>query len=211
MFIVQHGATFSANVYASEVLGRKWTAVKSELDYVIGSAFRFMKDWPDDDVAEFVSRCRSQENGAISLERQEGVVLVMSDPNQPIRADLVSHRPNSRPVSLTGRFQGSSTTHAAVLVSFGSNSSSRRIMPVNMHGSPPIASTCLDLTRQHSFSAHRKPRERVESFFACADMNSSHCCESVPNTSQHRSARKILSDRIQRETARVCLPSQRTV
>src|SRR5439155_679522 len=46
---------------AAEALGRKWIAVESELDYVIGSAFRFMPDWPDDDVTEFITRCRSQE------------------------------------------------------------------------------------------------------------------------------------------------------
>jgi hypothetical protein len=43
------------------------------LDYVIGSAFRFMQDWPDDDVAEFISRCRKQENSAVSLERQKAL------------------------------------------------------------------------------------------------------------------------------------------
>jgi hypothetical protein len=43
------------------------------LDYVIGSAFRFMQDWPDDDVAEFISRCQNRENGSISLERQRAL------------------------------------------------------------------------------------------------------------------------------------------
>ncbi len=41
-------------------LGRKWIAVESELDYAIGSAFRFMQDWPDDECAEFVDRCRKR-------------------------------------------------------------------------------------------------------------------------------------------------------
>jgi hypothetical protein len=39
---------------ATETLGRKWIAVESELHYVIGSAFRFMQDWPDEEVAEFM-------------------------------------------------------------------------------------------------------------------------------------------------------------
>jgi hypothetical protein len=56
---------------AAEALGRNFHLAESELDYVIGSAFRFMQAWPDDDVADFVTRCRSQENGAISLERQK--------------------------------------------------------------------------------------------------------------------------------------------
>lgn len=58
---------------AAEALGRKWIAVESELDYVIGSAFRFMQDWPDDDVAEFIAHSRTAENGAISLERQKAL------------------------------------------------------------------------------------------------------------------------------------------
>jgi hypothetical protein len=57
----------------SERAGRKWIAVDSELDYVIGSAFRLMQDCPGDDVAEFIARSRNQENGAVSLERQKAL------------------------------------------------------------------------------------------------------------------------------------------
>ena len=58
---------------AAEALGRNWTAVESDLDYVIGSAFRFMQDWPDDDVAEFIEHCRKQDSGPVNLERQKAL------------------------------------------------------------------------------------------------------------------------------------------
>lgn len=43
---------------AAESLGRHWIALECNLDYLIGSAFRFMADWPDDDVAAFVRKAR---------------------------------------------------------------------------------------------------------------------------------------------------------
>jgi hypothetical protein len=43
---------------AAESLGRRWLALECNRDYLIGSAFRFMADWPDDDVAAFVSAPR---------------------------------------------------------------------------------------------------------------------------------------------------------
>jgi hypothetical protein len=43
-------------------------------NYVIGSAFRFTPDWPDNDVADFIPCCRSQSNGAISLEWQKAML-----------------------------------------------------------------------------------------------------------------------------------------
>ncbi|MCO6456036.1 MAG: site-specific DNA-methyltransferase [Pirellulaceae bacterium] len=46
---------------AAELLGRKWLALERELDYVIGSAFRFLGDRTEDEVAEFVRRCRAGE------------------------------------------------------------------------------------------------------------------------------------------------------
>lgn len=43
---------------AAEALGRKWIALECNQDYLIGSAFRFMQDWSDEDVAEFVEKSR---------------------------------------------------------------------------------------------------------------------------------------------------------
>jgi hypothetical protein len=40
---------------AAESLGRRWLALECNRDYVIGSAFRFMTDWPHDDVGQFVA------------------------------------------------------------------------------------------------------------------------------------------------------------
>jgi hypothetical protein len=47
---------------AAESLGRRSLASECNRDYLIGSAFRFMADWPDEDVAAFVATAR---NGAI--------------------------------------------------------------------------------------------------------------------------------------------------
>jgi hypothetical protein len=61
---------------AAESLGRRWDALECNRDYLISSAFRFMADWPDDDVASFVSatpkRCR---RAAVGHAGAEGVVL----------------------------------------------------------------------------------------------------------------------------------------
>jgi DNA modification methylase len=47
---------------AAESLGRRWLALECNRDYLIGSAFRFMADWPDDVVAAFVAAARTDDN-----------------------------------------------------------------------------------------------------------------------------------------------------
>ena len=42
----------------AELLGRSWIALESDLEYVIGSAFRFMAELPDEEVAAFVQKAR---------------------------------------------------------------------------------------------------------------------------------------------------------
>jgi DNA modification methylase len=44
---------------AAELLGRRWLALECNRDYLIGSAFRFMADWPHDDVGQFVAAAQS--------------------------------------------------------------------------------------------------------------------------------------------------------
>lgn len=56
---------------AAEGLERQWIALECDLDYVIGSAFRFMREWCDEDVAEFVGRCRTHTASPINLQRQK--------------------------------------------------------------------------------------------------------------------------------------------
>ena len=56
---------------AAESLERQWIALECDFDYVIGSAFRFMRDWPDEDVAQFVARCRSRNGSPVNLQRQK--------------------------------------------------------------------------------------------------------------------------------------------
>lgn len=47
---------------AAESLGRRWLAMDCNRDYLIGSAFRFMADWPEDDVAAFVDAARNGDD-----------------------------------------------------------------------------------------------------------------------------------------------------
>jgi DNA modification methylase len=47
---------------AAETLGRRWLALECPRDYLVGSAFRFMADWPDEDIGAFVTAARSGTN-----------------------------------------------------------------------------------------------------------------------------------------------------
>ena len=57
---------------AAELLGRSWVALDSNLEYIIGSAFRFMAEWPDEEVASFVGEARNvpaRPLSVLSLQR----------------------------------------------------------------------------------------------------------------------------------------------
>ena len=56
---------------AAEALERNWIALESDLDYVIGSGFRFMREWSDDDVSRFIARSRKQNSQPTNLQRQK--------------------------------------------------------------------------------------------------------------------------------------------
>jgi len=47
---------------AAEDLGRGWIGIERSREYAIASAFRFMSEWPTDQIAEFVSKARSGIN-----------------------------------------------------------------------------------------------------------------------------------------------------
>ena len=47
---------------AAEELGRSWIGIERVREYAIASAFRFMSDWPTDQIGEFVSKARSGIN-----------------------------------------------------------------------------------------------------------------------------------------------------
>jgi len=47
---------------AAEELGRGWIGIERSRDYAIASAFRFMSEWPTDQIAEFVSKAQSGIN-----------------------------------------------------------------------------------------------------------------------------------------------------
>ena len=52
---------------AAESLGRRWLALECNRDYTIGSAFRFMADWPDEDVATFVNAARNDPDEPLAV------------------------------------------------------------------------------------------------------------------------------------------------
>ena len=60
---------------AAEALGRKWIAMESNLDYVVGSAFRFMQDWSEAEVADFVNECRAGLSRPVVIESKEKVLF----------------------------------------------------------------------------------------------------------------------------------------
>jgi len=53
---------------AAEKLGRHWIALECDREYLIGSAFRFMQDWTDGEVAEFVATCRGSLSQPIMVD-----------------------------------------------------------------------------------------------------------------------------------------------
>jgi site-specific DNA-methyltransferase (cytosine-N4-specific) len=52
---------------AAESLGRSWIALERNLEYVIGSAFRVMAEWPDEEVAAFIGKARGALDEPISV------------------------------------------------------------------------------------------------------------------------------------------------
>jgi DNA modification methylase len=52
---------------AAEMLGRQWISLECNLEYVIGSAFRFMAEWPEDEIAAFVRTARDVPVEPISV------------------------------------------------------------------------------------------------------------------------------------------------
>ncbi len=52
---------------AAELLGRQWISLECNLEYIIGSAFRFMAEWQEDEIAEFVRNARGVPTEPISV------------------------------------------------------------------------------------------------------------------------------------------------
>ena len=51
----------------AESLARKWTAIECDREYAMASAFRFMGDWSDDRIAEYVSEARGDLREPIAV------------------------------------------------------------------------------------------------------------------------------------------------
>jgi len=59
---------------AAEMLGRSWIALECNLEYIIGSAFRFMAEWPHEEASAFVAKARGTPGEPISvLELQQAM------------------------------------------------------------------------------------------------------------------------------------------
>jgi site-specific DNA-methyltransferase (cytosine-N4-specific) len=53
---------------AAEHLGRRWLALECDRQYVIASAFRFMRDWPPEKVRQFVAAAQANPNGSLPVK-----------------------------------------------------------------------------------------------------------------------------------------------
>lgn len=60
---------------AAEVLGRRWLALEKDRDYVAGSAFRFMTDWPEERVRQFLTACQAGPATPIRVETGQRVMF----------------------------------------------------------------------------------------------------------------------------------------
>ena len=52
---------------AAELQGRRWIALECNREYIIGSAFRFMADWPAEDVVAFIEKARTELHEPLSV------------------------------------------------------------------------------------------------------------------------------------------------
>jgi site-specific DNA-methyltransferase (cytosine-N4-specific) len=60
---------------AAELLGRRWLALERDPDYLIASAFRFMSDWADDAINEFVATARERRGLPLDVLPRQGRLL----------------------------------------------------------------------------------------------------------------------------------------
>lgn len=60
---------------AAEVLGRRWISIECNHDYVISSAFRFMEDWPEEQIDEFIRRAESNPTNPLEVKASRPVLF----------------------------------------------------------------------------------------------------------------------------------------
>lgn len=60
---------------AAEALGRNWTSIDSNEEYVRTSAFRFMSDWSDDQVHDYLKRAESVNGKPIKINRTQATLF----------------------------------------------------------------------------------------------------------------------------------------
>jgi site-specific DNA-methyltransferase (cytosine-N4-specific) len=59
----------------AEALGRRWIALEVDPDYLTTSAFRFMADWPDNAIRDFVANARGRRGLPLDLRPRQGRLL----------------------------------------------------------------------------------------------------------------------------------------
>ncbi len=59
---------------AAESLGRRWLSMECNREYVIASAFRFMQDWSENEISEFVEKAERSER-AIEIASKQAVMF----------------------------------------------------------------------------------------------------------------------------------------
>jgi len=60
---------------AAEVLGRRWTSIECNREYVIASAFRFMADWSDSEIEAFVEKARGDLKEPLKVKAKQSVMF----------------------------------------------------------------------------------------------------------------------------------------
>lgn len=55
---------------AAEAFGRRWLSIECNREYVIASAFRFMEDWPESDIADFVEKAKTSKHPIRVVSKQ---------------------------------------------------------------------------------------------------------------------------------------------
>lgn len=60
---------------AAEVLGRRWTSIECNREYVIASAFRFMADWSDSAIEAFVEKARGDLKEPLKVMAKQSVMF----------------------------------------------------------------------------------------------------------------------------------------
>jgi DNA modification methylase len=60
---------------AAEVLGRRWLVIERDREFVVGSAFRFMADWSEESIRNFIDTAATHSNVPLPVLSNQGVLF----------------------------------------------------------------------------------------------------------------------------------------